>query len=79
MPFQKCPVCNGSGKLGFNTNFSAPPACSPCQGTGIIDERTGLPPYRQTLISGNTTVVPDNPLINDFQNAIGDFVSRKEK
>lgn len=42
--WQKCPICNGTGKQeNFDTtsNFSH---CKTCSGKGIISELTGLPP-----------------------------------
>lgn len=44
--YQKCPICNGDGKV-LNLNgtvmFSV---CSTCNGTKIIDSVTGLPPQQ---------------------------------
>ena len=55
MPFQKCPVCNGSG-VGhlplFPTTKSTRPPCKICAGAGIIDELTGAPPqYKRQVVS----------------------------
>jgi len=55
MSFQKCPVCNGVGVVsgGYFTRAgdcnswvatSAYECCLTCEGRGIIDETTGLPP-----------------------------------
>lgn len=43
--FQKCPVCNGVGKISdiYTTTAIAKP-CRVCNGAGIISELTGLPP-----------------------------------
>lgn len=40
MAFQKCPVCQGTGKS--TTEFGN--TCHVCNGHGIIDEFTGSPP-----------------------------------
>jgi len=44
MGFQKCPVCNGTGKQINTINSSTYIQCKVCKGHGIIDELTGLPP-----------------------------------
>ena len=42
--YQKCPICNGEGKL-INTETTNPyTVCKTCNGAGIINELTGLPP-----------------------------------
>lgn len=46
MGFQKCPICNGTGIITNNGNYSAPSStCPVCQGKRIINELTGLPPF----------------------------------
>lgn len=42
--WQKCPVCNGSGKTYNTTLSSTYSICTTCNGTKIISEITGLPP-----------------------------------
>jgi len=44
MGFQKCPVCNGTGKQINTLNSSTYVQCRVCRGHGIIDELTGNPP-----------------------------------
>ncbi len=51
MGFQKCPVCNGTGKSV--TSMHA--VCNTCNGTGIIDELTGFPPKYATSASTTGT------------------------
>lgn len=45
MAYQKCPICNGTkldpNERTFNTVAAK---CTTCNGTGIIDEFTGIPP-----------------------------------
>jgi len=45
MAYQKCPVCNGSGKITTTTNEER--TCLTCNGSGIINEKTGQPPHRE--------------------------------
>lgn len=51
--WQKCPICNGTGKLPSNdlsntSNFySVPLTCDVCFGKKIISEINGLPPFYQ--------------------------------
>lgn len=40
MSFQKCPVCNGTGKSTTSQHSN----CHVCEGHGIISELTGRPP-----------------------------------
>ena len=49
MGFQKCPVCEGSGKL--TTEFNS--TCHVCQGYGIISDVTGEPPKK--AVTTNTS------------------------
>ena len=43
--WQKCPICNGTGKTGEKLGYySIKPNCSVCQGTKIISEVSGFPP-----------------------------------
>ena len=44
MGFQKCPVCNGTGKLINTLSSSTYKICDTCNGEKIISELTGLPP-----------------------------------
>jgi DnaJ-class molecular chaperone len=50
--WQKCPVCNGSGKIPFYPEYFVVPqgytTCNVCKGYGIISKETGLPPTRVT-------------------------------
>jgi len=47
MSFQKCPVCNGSGHVGFG--FPTGNICVVFDGAGIINEQTGLPPHQEIV------------------------------
>jgi len=57
MAWQKCPVCNGTGK-----NYGAHPSliynsnCPTCNGQRIISELTGKPPATK-ITSGSTTEI----------------------
>lgn len=57
MAWQKCPVCNGTGKNYEGLHSSA--ICPTCNGQRIIHEVTGLPPsftaYNSTIASNTTT------------------------
>lgn len=48
MSFQKCPVCGGSGTIPetqIDVNcFNGEKTCVTCNGTGIINSTTGMPP-----------------------------------
>ena len=44
MGFQKCPVCNGTGKLTDTLSSSTYRVCDTCNGKKMINEWTGLPP-----------------------------------
>lgn len=48
MAFQRCPICNGEGKV-FSNNLgtSLYTTCTVCNGQKIINESTGLPPSTQ--------------------------------
>jgi DnaJ-class molecular chaperone len=53
MNYVKCPICNGSGTIGFcNTT------CTVCLGKQLISELTGLPP--ETYISTSTQNITQN-------------------
>lgn len=42
--WQKCPICNGSGRTHNTLTSSSFDICSTCNGTKIISELNGLPP-----------------------------------
>lgn len=42
--WQKCPVCEGTGKKAFPTVFNTSEPCSVCVGEKIINTATGKPP-----------------------------------
>jgi hypothetical protein len=44
MGFQKCPICNGTGKLSDTLSSSSYRVCDTCNGKKIINDFTGLPP-----------------------------------
>lgn len=56
MGFQKCPVCNGEGKIKSTnfevTNYNTFKMCGTCDGRGIIDSITGMPPQQNIERSG---------------------------
>lgn len=41
--YQKCPICNGSGKIGMMST-TAIENCRVCNGEGVISALTGKPP-----------------------------------
>lgn len=43
--YQKCPICNGTGKDPQYLDKY----CTVCQGSRIISELTGLPPFHKML------------------------------
>lgn len=53
MAWQKCPVCNGTGKNYGGLQSSA--ICPTCNGQRIISEITGLPPALITTTYQSTT------------------------
>jgi DnaJ-class molecular chaperone len=53
MAWQKCPVCNGTGKNYGGLQSSA--ICPTCNGQRIISEVTGLPPALIAYYNTNTT------------------------
>lgn len=53
MAWQKCPVCNGTGKNYGGLQWDA--ICPTCNGQRIISEVTGLPPTYTAYNSTTTT------------------------
>lgn len=47
MIYQKCAVCEGTGKSYSYLNMSTNTSCNPCKGTGLISVLNGLPPAEQ--------------------------------
>jgi DnaJ-class molecular chaperone len=81
MAYQKCPVCNGTGKIentfvGYTTS-STPTheTCHVCNGAGIISEFTGLPPTGKEKVGDRSykPTIPDGYIqlseMNDFLRA----------
>jgi len=59
--WQKCPICNGTGKAHNTLSSSSFDICSTCKGTKIISELNGLPPnYEQNKIEGQKVDIPPN-------------------
>lgn len=58
MGFQKCPICNGSGKDKINEKLIV--SCTVCNGKRIIHEETGLPPSG-TFPLNIPTITPFTP------------------
>ena len=42
--WQKCPICNGTGKYNNPLTMNTQDNCRTCNGKGIISQITGLPP-----------------------------------
>lgn len=47
--YQKCPICNGTGKQQNFDQTSKFSHCGTCAGTGIISSLTGLPPNYENV------------------------------
>lgn len=63
MSWQKCPICNGSGKIYNTLSSSSYDTCSTCNGKKIISELTGLPPSSNTPSTSNfPTDFRDGPM-----------------
>lgn len=56
MAWQKCPVCNGTGKNYGGLQWSA--TCPTCNGQRIINEATGLAPSIVNIKYSATTNLP---------------------
>lgn len=62
MGFQKCPVCNGTGK---HSEFGLTDAtCPVCEGKRIINEMTGRPPKDSKITIVNSITTPQSPYTN---------------
>jgi DnaJ-class molecular chaperone len=60
MAWQKCPICNGEGKLpnyGIVTSLFS--VCPTCNGHRIIHEISGLPPAYEMKTTSNSTIADD--------------------
>jgi len=55
MAWQKCPICSGSGQ-GNGVGYPTAGPCHTCNGVGIIDKSSGLPPKRITITSTNIKI-----------------------
>ena len=75
--WQKCPICNGTGKIHNTSLLASFDVCSTCNGTKIISELTGLPPqYAQnkiehqkvSILKQMSSDLPDYPS-TDFRDA----------
>lgn len=67
MPFQKCPICEGAGQV-FNPQATASfSQCRACQGAGIIDEVTGLPPVGNSFSTITATDGTSLIVVGDIQ------------
>lgn len=66
MSWQKCPVCNGTGR-NYNGSpiASTAPFCPTCNGHGIISELTGKPPAYE-IRRGVTSNINQGGVCNYF-------------
>lgn len=70
MGWQKCPVCSGTGKISNTINSAVMVQCHTCNGRGIINELTGLPPK----VSSRENLLVDQSDREDCDNVnSGDF------
>ena len=53
--YQKCPICNGSGKSSSMEVNTPANNCHVCNGKGIISQITGLPPQDGITLTTNAT------------------------
>ena len=59
--WQKCPICNGTGRTYNTLSSSSFDTCSTCNGTKIISELNGLPPnYKQNKIEQQKANIPND-------------------
>ncbi len=82
--WQKCPICNGTGRTHNTLSSLSFEICSTCNGKKIISELNGLPPnYEQNKIEHQKTNIP-NPKTDNFRTypskdfRDGDFESQQE-
>jgi hypothetical protein len=70
MSFQKCPVCDGSGKVHKAMGVSI--VCHVCNGHGIIDEVTGKPPESSSSANKSNVYFLDSisPPPRDYDSTI---------
>jgi DnaJ-class molecular chaperone len=71
MSFQKCPVCDGSGKVHKAMGVSI--VCHVCNGHGIIDEVTGKPPESSSSVNKSNVYFLDSispPPPRDYDSTI---------
>ena len=58
--WQKCPICNGTGRTHNTLSSSSFDICSTCNGSKIISELNGLPPnYEQNKIERLKANIPN--------------------
>ncbi len=58
--WQKCPICNGTGRTHNTLSSSIFDICSTCNGTKIISELNGLPPnYERNEIERQKANIPN--------------------
>jgi hypothetical protein len=81
--WQKCPICNGSGRDFTPLSNSSSSICSVCDGSKIISELTGLPPSLSINNEGLDLKMLDEKLekaLNtETEKSIRDFLENNEK
>ena len=66
--FQKCPICNGEGRIpddvwnGNSSAYNTHKTCPTCRGERIISTKNGLPPSMQMVDCCNN----DDIIMIDF-------------
>lgn len=79
MGYQKCPVCNGTGKYTppVGTIGDVGGRCHVCKGYGIINEATGEPP-KKTFHTFTITSTVDEALKDSFIEQIKERERRRK-
>jgi len=77
MAYQKCPLCEGYGKIPNTSDYyqsssawSPNITCPVCKGELIIDEKTGLPPSLNTYHVSNDNL--NNEISLEVEQLLGD-------
>ncbi len=64
--WQKCPNCEGSGKVFYPLSNSTHAVCTVCEGKKIINQLTGLPPKNIEFLTPDT--IKDKAPLEQLEN-----------